>query len=77
MAYVITSSCIGHKYAECVDVCPVDCIELGDDMYFINPNKCIECGACESVCPVQAIYLDDEVPEEEHDYEKLNKAFFK
>lgn len=30
MSFVITSPCIDEKAADCVDVCPVDCIEEGE-----------------------------------------------
>ena len=47
MAYVITEPCIGTKDKSCVDVCPVDCIHGKDDdeMLFIDPEVCIDCGA--------------------------------
>lgn len=77
MAFVITSPCIGEKAAECVEVCPVDCISEGKDMYYIDPDRCIDCAACEAVCPVEAIFPDDEVPEEEEKYIQLNRDFFK
>lgn len=67
MAYVITEACIGVMDKSCVDVCPVDCIhfeEGTDRMLFINPEECIDCGACEPACPVNAIYPEDAVPEE-------------
>ena len=77
MAFVITSPCKDEKAAECVETCPVDCIVEGDDMFYIDPDICIDCGACEAVCPVEAIYPEEEVPEEEHKYIQLNKDFFK
>ena len=55
MAFVITQSCRNEKAAECVSICPVDCIVEGPDQYFIDPNACIECGACVAACPVEAI----------------------
>ena len=45
MTYVIVEPCIGTKNASCVDVCPVSCIYEAEDMYYINPDECIECGA--------------------------------
>ncbi|RFT23662.1 ferredoxin, partial [Bifidobacteriaceae bacterium GH022] len=27
--------------------CPVDCIYEGDRTLYINPNECVDCGACE------------------------------
>lgn len=65
MPYVITSGCIDEKAAECVDVCPVDCIEEGPDQFFIEADICIECGACEVACPVGAVFYDTDVPDEE------------
>ena len=46
MAYVIVQPCIGLKDASCVEVCPVDCIHSDDasEMYFIDPDECIDCG---------------------------------
>ena len=76
MAFVITSPCIGEKAAECVQVCPVDCIHEGEDQYFIDPDICIDCGACEAVCPVEAIFPEEDVPEEEQKFIQLNRDFF-
>lgn len=77
MTFVITSPCVDEKATDCVDVCPVDCIKEGEDQYFIDPDVCIDCGACESVCPVSAIYYIDDVPEEEQIYIQKAIDFFK
>ena len=77
MAYVITSPCIGVKDASCVEECPVDCIHEGEDQYYIDPDVCIDCGACEPVCPVEAIYAEEFVPEEEQEFIQKNADFFK
>jgi NAD-dependent dihydropyrimidine dehydrogenase PreA subunit len=84
MTRVITSKCIGTKDTSCVDVCPVDCIHPKKDEadfgsvqhLYINPDECIDCGACEPACPVNAIFPDDEVPEGEKQYTEINKAYF-
>lgn len=76
MTFVITSPCIEEKAADCVDVCPVDCIEEGEDQYYIDPDVCIDCGACEMVCPVSAIYHEDDVPDDEKEYIEKNRKFF-
>ncbi len=59
MAYVITQKCLGERYALCATVCPVDCIYPGekDGLPFmvIDPEVCIDCGACVPECPVDAI----------------------
>jgi ferredoxin len=31
---------------------------------FINPDQCIDCGACEPECPWEAIFHEDHVPKE-------------
>ena len=70
------SACIGVKDGTCVDVCPVDCIHEGKEMFYIDPEACIACALCETVCPVDAIRHIDEVPEEEKDYIRINEEFF-
>ena len=85
MTRVITSKCIGTKDTSCVDVCPVDCIHPKKDEpdfgkvehLYINPDECIDCGACEPACPVSAIFTDDEVPDTEKKYIQVNADYFK
>src|SRR5687768_7720630 len=43
---------------------------------FIDPDECIDCGACTDECPVAAIYLDDDVPAEHRGDVARNAAFF-
>ena len=74
MPYVIAEPCIGTKDASCVEVCPVDCIYEAEDQYYINPDECIDCGACEPECPVQAIFPDTDVPPEWTSYIEKNRA---
>ncbi len=78
MTYTITEPCIGVKDASCVEVCPVDCIHSDDDapQYYINPDECIDCGACEPECPVNAIFHDSAVPAEWEEYTPLNAQWF-
>ena len=76
MPYVITEACISVKDKSCVDVCPVDCIYEGPDMLYIQPDECIDCGACEPECPVGAVFADDSVPEQWASYTEKNKKFF-
>jgi NAD-dependent dihydropyrimidine dehydrogenase PreA subunit len=79
VTYVITEPCIGVKDGSCVDVCPVDCIHTTDDdtMFFIDPDECIDCGACEPECPVTAIFAEDAVPEQWTNYIQINADYFK
>jgi ferredoxin len=43
---------------------------------YINPDFCIDCGACEPVCPQGAIYLDGNVPTELSVYTEINSAAY-
>lgn len=81
MAYVINEKCIGTTDNSCVSVCPVDCIyEVGhnlDDpekplMLVIDPQECIDCGACEPACPVEAISYEDAMAEESMAFVAIN-----
>jgi NAD-dependent dihydropyrimidine dehydrogenase PreA subunit len=84
MAYVITQPCIGLRDASCIEVCPVDCIHPTPDeeeyehveQLYINPDECIDCGACEPACPVHAIYEESAVPAEWKQFIKNNMDFF-
>lgn len=76
MTYVICEPCIGVKDASCVDVCPVDCIYEGEEQFYIHPDECIDCGACDPVCPVEAIFYEDNVPAKWHNFTAKNAEFF-
>ena len=78
MTYVITETCIDLKDATCVDVCPVDCIHTTDqdNQYYIDPEICIDCEACVFVCPVDAIFYEEDVPDDQKPFIKLNLDYF-
>jgi len=63
MTYVIALPCVDLKDKTCVEECPVDCIYEGERMLYINPDECVDCGACEPVCPVEAIAYEDDLSE--------------
>ena len=63
MAYVVTENCNKCRFTDCVTVCPVDCFHGDDEMLYIDPDECIDCGACEPACPVKAIYDEPALPE--------------
>ncbi len=42
-------------------------------MLYIDPDVCIDCGACVPECPVEAIYEEGSVPEEEAHWLTLNR----
>ena len=72
MTYVVAEPCVQCKYTDCVDVCPVDCFREGVNFLVINPDECIDCGACVPECPTEAIFEEDEVPEKWSEYIELN-----
>jgi ferredoxin len=82
MAYVIAAPCIADY--SCIEICPVDCISPGpkdkdfDDaeQMYINPEVCINCGACVDACPVLAIYSDDCLPSKWRHYAQINREYF-
>ncbi len=76
MAYVITAPCMTERNGECVEVCPADCIEVGYDQFFIDPDRCIDCGACQVVCPVDAIFHEEELLPEDQIFLEKAIAFF-
>ncbi len=66
MTYIVTSLCL--RDIGCVDVCPVECMVPGKPesewpWIYIDPDSCIDCGACVVECPFEAIFPEDEVPE--------------
>ena len=76
MTYVIAEPCVDIMDKSCIEECPVDCIYVGERMLYIQPDECVDCGACEPVCPVEAIYYEDDVPEQWKEYTKANADFF-
>ena len=80
MTYIIAQPCIDVKDKSCVDVCPVDCIHPvdGEDVtqLYIDPDECIDCGACEPECPVEAIFVEEDLPEEWEHFTKINADYF-
>jgi ferredoxin len=72
MAYVVTETCIKCKYTDCVDVCPVDCFREGPNMLVIDPDECIDSTLCVAECPVEAIFAEDDVPDDQQEFIKLN-----
>ena len=76
VTYVIAQPCVDVVDRACVDECPVDCIYQGARSLYIQPDECIDCGACEPVCPVEAIYYEDDLPAPWAPYLADNDAFF-
>ena len=72
MAYIVAEPCIKCKYTDCVTVCPVNCFYEGENFLTINPDECIDCGACVPECPSEAIFAEDDLPGKWKDYVQLN-----
>jgi NAD-dependent dihydropyrimidine dehydrogenase PreA subunit len=87
MSYIIGSKCVSVCDTACVKVCPVDCIDgpisiggateeekVGKQLY-INPDVCIDCGACLPECPVDAIHPTEEWAIRDGELEYVNKNY--
>ncbi len=62
IAEVNEESCVGC--GTCVQMCPMETIELDDTIAVINEEKCIGCGVCAHHCPEEAIHLRRTGPRE-------------
>ena len=76
MTYVVTDACIDCLHRSCVKECPVDCIYEGARSLYIQPEECINCGACVPVCPEEAIFFDEDVPDGSRAHLEDNARFF-
>ena len=79
MTHIITSLCL--RDAGCVEVCPVECIVPGKPQeqwpwYYIDPDTCIDCGACEPECPVNAIFPEESLPPEWAQYTTIDATWY-
>ena len=83
MAFAITQSCCSD--AGCVSVCPVGCIHPAPgepgfgtaDILHIDPEKCIDCGACADACPVDAIFPIDRLGLKDAHFAEVNAAYYR
>ena len=84
MTYVIAEPCVNTKDTACVEVCPVDCIHPTkddadfdkEDMLYIDPEECIDWGACAPECPVDAIFDEPELPDKWASYLDRNTDYY-
>lgn len=65
MTHIVTRLCL--RDTACIEVCPVECMVLGFPeeewpWLYIDPDTCIDCGACVPECPFEAIFPEEEVP---------------
>ena len=67
-----------------MDVCPTDCIHPKKDepefeaatQLYVDPQGCIDCGACVPVCTSDSIKPADDLTEEEKEFLAKNAAFY-
>ncbi|MFI6350835.1 ferredoxin [Streptomyces sp. NPDC050560] len=76
MTYVIAQPCVDLKDKACIEECPVDCIYEGPRKMYIQPDECVDCGACEPVCPSNAIFFEDTLPTEWSGYREADRELF-
>lgn len=82
MAFVIAAPCVADY--SCVDICSVNCIAPGPrdpgfsdtEQLYIDPERCVNCGACVEACPVLAIFEDDCLPDRWKHYAQVNRDYF-
>lgn len=82
MPHVITDTCVKDEL--CVDSCPSDSIHPKKDeagfeaepQMYINPEECMDCGACIAACPTNSIYAADELPEDKRHFVEKNAAYY-
>jgi ferredoxin len=74
MTHVVTDNCVQCKFTDYIEVCPVDCFYEVESQLVIDPEECIDCGACEPDCPVEAIYAEDELPESKANALEINEV---
>lgn len=82
MAYVITDTCV--KDMLCIDSCPSDSIHPNQEdakfaaatQLYINPEECMDCGACVASCESNSIFAADELPEDKKDFAEVNAKYF-
>ena len=82
MAYTIVDTCTKDEL--CVEACPVDCIHPKKDeegfeaatQLWVDPNGCIDCGACVPVCPTNSVFPNEEVPADKAEFIEKNAAYY-
>ena len=87
---VCDTACVSVCPVDCING-PIDVEGIGEEvqgmtkeelegkMRYINPDECIDCGACLPECPVEAIYESEEEAIEKDgtdEYVKRNYKFY-
>ena len=48
-----------------------------EEMLYIDPDTCIDCGLCVDECPVTAIFPQEDLPAEWVEFIEKNAAYYK
>jgi len=73
MPHIVNDSCCQCRFTDCVEHCPVQCFHADEERTYIDPDVCIDCGACIPVCPVQAISEVVDFSDDEQHWLAINK----
>jgi NAD-dependent dihydropyrimidine dehydrogenase PreA subunit len=49
----------------------------GAQQLYIDPQECIDCGACVPVCPVSAIFAIDDLPAKWSHFAQINEEHYR
>ena len=74
MPHIVTDNCQLCRYTDCVSHCPVECFHADDERLYIDPDVCVDCGACIPACPVQAIYDVVDMPDDKQPWIAINRG---
>jgi ferredoxin len=72
MPHVVTDNCHLCRFTDCATVCPVACFHADAERTYIDPEVCIDCGACIPACPVQAIHEILDMPDDQRHWIDIN-----
>jgi ferredoxin len=50
----------------------VDCFREGENFLVIDPDECIDCGACVPECPTEAIFAEEDLPDKWESFVEYN-----
>lgn len=65
-----------HDSKGCGEEAKLEGFNPKNKQLYIDPEECIDCGACEPECPVEAIFDEDMVPDQWKRYININYKFF-
>lgn len=72
MTHVVTENCSSCRFTDCVTVCPVACFHGDEERLYIDPEACIDCGACIPACPINAVKEDFDLEPQQEEWIAIN-----